>query len=106
MTPPEKQAHHIKWLKFAVLLCRTDLETLKPGQRLDLENDLHGFLESMPDPRNARLFKLLTAGDIPPELPGLARLKRDDSIDLKRGKEILDAQIENFAGSNILLHNQ
>ncbi len=69
------------------MLCRTDVEALTPGEKLDLENRLSGFLESLPDPRNERWIKWLTAGDLPKELVGLASLKRDDAIELKRAKE-------------------
>jgi len=46
MTPTEKRAHHIKWLKFAILLSQVDFDKLTAGQRLDLKNDYLAFLDS------------------------------------------------------------
>jgi hypothetical protein len=104
MTPAEKD--HRKWLDFAIALSRTDVDSLTVGEKLDLENRLSGFLESIPDPRSARWVKLLTAGEIPAAFAGIAGLKRDDAIELKHAKEVLAAQLENLAGPNVLLNNK
>ena len=104
MTPTEKQAHHIKWLKFAILLSHVDFDALTEGQRLDLRNDFQAFLHSMPgDPRHQWPLRLLKGKNAPPIV---AELLGEDDVDERRGQAILKAELANLAGPNIFqFHN-
>lgn len=103
MNPTPRQAEHIKWVQFAILLSQVDFTELTEGQRLDLKNDFHRFLRSM-DPPKESLPEGFSA--MLPSLRGLRLKKRHDAlefvgeedVDESRAKSILNTELENLTG--------